>query len=334
MKKNLFKLILMTALCLMLCVAAMPFSVSAEETTTAAADAGATTAAATDQTTISIFGNPGSSSSGGAAVAVGSASGKAGDTVTVNVDLTQNPGVIAMALDVGYDEKQLELVNVNNSGVLNGFNSPSPSGSSGKYTLNWEDGLSDTNNNGTGTVATLTFKLKEDCDKATVTVSGKGHDKDVSSVSVSGSSGTITNTSPTTTTTTTKPTTTKPTTTKPAKTTTTKASGSGSSGSGSTRAATYAYTRSYNEGNTYPVDFEVPTTEAEEESSTDLLDLWESTTEYVWTEPSTEESTTELTEENEKTPMSKTKLILIVLMACFAIVGIAIIVSMVRKSKG
>ena len=30
----------------------------------------------------------------------------------------------------------------------------------------------------------------------------------------------------------------------------------------------------------------------------------------------------------------KTKLILIVLMACFAIVGIAIIVSMVRKSKG
>ena len=47
MKKNLFKLILMTALCLMLCVAAMPFSVSAEETTTAAADAGATTAAAT-----------------------------------------------------------------------------------------------------------------------------------------------------------------------------------------------------------------------------------------------------------------------------------------------
>lgn len=322
MKTNTIKLILMTVLCIVLCVAAMPFSVCAEETTEAK-DSKETTTETT--TAASIFGTP-STDSGNAAVSVGSASGKAGDTVTVNVDLTQNPGVIAMALDVGYDEKQLELVDVKNSGVLNGYNSPSTYGG-GKYTLNWEDGLSETNNNGTGTVATLTFKLKEDCDKATVTVSGKGHDKDVGKVSVSGGSGTITNTNPTTTTTTTKPTTTKPTTTKA---TTAKAT---TASSGTTRAQTYAYTRSYNEGNTYPVDFEAVTTEPEE-SSTDLLDLWESTTEYIWTEPSTEESTTELTVENEKTPLSKTKLILIVLMACFAIVGIAIIVSMVRKSKG
>ena len=309
MKKNTLKLILMTALCIILCVAAMPFCASAEDATEKAADPFSTTAASTP---------------GNASVSVGSASGKAGDTVTVNVDLTQNPGVIAMQLNVGYDEKQLELVNVSNSGVLNGYNSPSTYGG-GSYTLNWEDGLSSTNNNGTGTVATLTFKLKEDCDKANVTVSGKGHNADVNTVSVSGASGTITNTTPTTTTTTTKPTTTKPTTTKPS---TTKPATTKSS---ATRATTVPYTRSYNEQNTYPVDFELSTTE--EESTTDLLALWETSTEY-WTEPTTEESTTELVEETKGTSLSKTKLILIVLMACFAIVGVAIIISMVRKSKG
>lgn len=314
MKMNSIKLILMTVLCIVLCVAAMPFSVSAEDSSEpAVVDPLATTAA----------------SSGNASVSVGSASGKAGDTVTVNVDLTQNPGVIAMQLNVGYDEKQLELVNVSNSGVLNGYNSPSTYGG-GSYTLNWEDGLSSTNNNGTGTVATLTFKLKEDCDKASVTVSGKGHNADVNTVSVSGARGTITNTNPTTTTTTTKATTTKPTTTKPAttKSSTTKASTTRSS----TRSSTPVLTRSSNENNTYPVDFELETT-AEEESTTDLLALWETSTE-MWTEPTTEESTTELVEENKGTSLSKTKLILIVLMACFAIVGIAIIISMVRKSKG
>ncbi len=328
MKKNLFKLILMTALCIILCVAAMPFSVSAEDATEKAKET--TAAEATTSGSEEAFAAP-TAGSGSAAVTVGSASGKAGDTVTVDVDLNKNPGVIAMTLDVNYDEKQLELVDVKNAGVLNGYNSPSTYGG-GSYRLNWEDGLSSTDNNGTGTVARLTFKLKEDCDKASVNVSGKGYNADVDTVSVSGSSGTITNTNPTTTTTTTttKATTTKPTTAKAttAKATTAKATTTKSS---ATRSATTPYTRSYNEQNTYPVDFELTT--YEEESTTDLLSLWETTTEY-WTEPVTEESTTELVEEKEGTSLSKTKLILIVLMACFAIVGIAIIISMVRKSKG
>ena len=291
--KRFTKLSLMTILSVLLLICSLPFCAAAE---------------------------------GSAAVSVGSASGKAGDTVTVDVNLTENPGVIAMNLNVNYDEKQLELVGVNNSGVLNGFNSPSTYGG-GSYTLNWEDGLSTTNNNGTGTVATLTFKLKEDCDKANVSVSGKGHDADVNTVSVSGGSGTITNTTPTTTTTTqptTKPTTTKPTTTKA---TTTKPA--------TTKkvTTTSAYTRSYNEQNTYPVDFEISTTEVEE-STTDLLALWESTTEYLTTMESITETTTELQEEDSGNSLSKTKIILIALMACFALVGIAIIISMVRKSKG
>ena len=172
MKQSTLKLILMTMLCMILCIAAMPLSVSAVDNTETAADP-------------SLFGTTAASKPGSAAVSVGSASGKTGDTVTVNVDLTQNPGVIAMTLDVNYDEKQLELVSVNNSGVLSGFNSSSEYGGS-SYRLNWEDGLSSTDNNKTGTVATLTFKLKEDCDKANVSVSGKGYNANVDTVSVSG----------------------------------------------------------------------------------------------------------------------------------------------------
>ena len=266
---------------------------------------------------------------GGASVSVGNASGKAGEEVTVNVNLADNPGLVAMTLDVNYDADKLELVSANDAGILKGFSSPSAADSNGSYRLNWEDGLATANNTGSGTVATLTFRLKENCDTASVNVSGSGYDFDVNQVGVSSGKGTITNTDPTTTTTTTKPTTTKPATTKPATTkpATTKPA---------TTHAPYTnaqYTRSYNADNTYPVDFAAPMTEAE--STTDLLDLWESTTE--WTiEATTEETTTEpMTEEaqNSGRSLSKTKLILIVLMACFAIIGIAIIVSMVRKSQ-
>ena len=71
-----------------------------------------------------------------------------------------------------------------------------------------------------------------------------------------------------------------------------------------------------------------------EESTTDLLSLWETMTETTTMWTMLEESTTELEKEPHGLGLSKTKLILIILMACFAIVGVAIIVSMVRKSKG
>ena len=264
----------------------------------------------------------------GAAVSVGSASGKAGDTVTVNVNLSENPGVIAMELNVGYDEKQLELVGVNDGGVLNGYASPSSYGG-GSYTLNWEDGLSTTNNNGTGTIATMTFKLKEDCNKANISISGKGHDADVNAVSVSASGGTITNTEPKTTTT--KPTTTKPTTTKP--TTTKKVT---TTAPATRHTTTSVYTRSYNEQNTYPIDFEIPTTSVEEESSTtEVLDLFEEITESTTLPETTFEETTapEVEKENVFGKLSKTRIFLIALMAGFALVAIGVIVSMVRKSK-
>lgn len=305
MNKKTLRILFQILLCGVLLIAALPFTAAAE---------------------------------GSAAVSVGSASGKAGDTVTVDVKLTNNPGVIAMNLGVDFDSNKLELVSVNNTGVLNGYSSPSEYGGS-HYTLNWEDGLATTNNNGTGTVATLTFKLKDDCDTASVRVSGVGHDADVNTVSVSGGSGTITNTNPPTTTTTASSTkeSTSAVTSGTSQTTTTKSSTRASATTTTRRhTTTAAYTRSYNVQNTYPVDFQAPVTEPEtttEESTTDLLNLWESMTEITTTELTTEETTTELQEQKGE-GLSKTKLILIILMACFAIVGVAIIVSMVRKSKG
>ena len=319
MKKNSMRILISILLCGIMLFAALPFAVSAEDAETTSTTAATASESTTESTTASS-----GSGSGSASVSVGSASGKAGDTVTVDVKLNDNPGVIAMNLGVDFDSNQLELVGVNNTGVLNGFSSPSDY-SGNHYTLNWEDGLATTNNNGTGTVATLTFKLKEDCDNASVNVSGVGHNADVNTVSVSGGKGTITNTAPKTTTAAPTTTTTKAaasTTKAPAATTTKRA------------AATSAMTRSYNQQNTYPVDYMLtePETTAEE-STTDLLSLWETMTETTTMLTTMEESTTEL-EDQPRTPLSKTKLILIILMACFAIVGVAIIVSMVRKSKG
>lgn len=253
-----------------------------------------------------------------AVVSIGNASGKAGETVTVSVDLSQNPGVIAMELNVAFDSSKLELVSASDTGKLNGYGSSSTYEGSA-YTLYWEDGIATTNNSATGTIATMTFRLKEDCDKADVSISGTGYDTDLNTVNVSASGGTITNTQATTAPTTTKPTTTKPTTTKPSTTkptTTKKAS--------TTKKVTT--TRNIVEFETEEI---ISTTE---ESTTDFILLFETTTEESTTEAATEESTTE-PEEEEKSTLSRTKIILIILMACFAIVGVAVIVSMVRKTK-
>lgn len=253
-----------------------------------------------------------------AVVSVASASGKTGETVTVSVDLSQNPGIIAMELNVSFDSSKLELVSASDAGKLNGYGS-SPSYEGGAYTLYWEDGTATANNSATGTIATMTFKLKEGCDKATVSISGNGYDTDLNTISVSASSSTISNTSSTTATTapsTTKPTTTKPTTTKP---TTTKKN-------------TTTTTKKSSTTTNYVVDLEEDILSTTEESTTDLFALFETTTEEPTTETTTEETTTEPEDEGPST-LSKTKIVLIILMACFAVVGVAVIVSMVRKAK-
>mgnify|MGYP004649462015 CR=1 FL=1 len=90
---------------------------------------------------------------------VTSASGKQGETVTVDVSIGNNPGLITFRVAVSYDS-ELELVSASDSGLLHGWTTPSPTISS-PYTLRWADSLATTNNTANGKIATLTFKIKD-----------------------------------------------------------------------------------------------------------------------------------------------------------------------------
>lgn len=94
-------------------------------------------------------------------------SGKAGQEVEVAISLENNPGLIAVGLEVSYDRDKLELVSVKDNGKLN------LSGSAGfttsknitdyPYVMNWEDSLSEVNYTGDDVIGTMTFKIKTDC---------------------------------------------------------------------------------------------------------------------------------------------------------------------------
>lgn len=90
---------------------------------------------------------------------VTSASGKQGETVTVDVSIGNNPGLITMKYTVSWGE-DLELVSASDSGLLHGWTTPSPTISS-PYTLRWADSLATTNNTANGKIATLTFRIKD-----------------------------------------------------------------------------------------------------------------------------------------------------------------------------
>lgn len=102
-------------------------------------------------------------------LSVSGAEGKQGDTVTVSVNLNSNPGLITMKFAVSYPS-DLELLSVQNSGLLGGWTTPAPTISS-PYTIRWADSLSTTNNTATGTLVTLTFKIKDSATPGAKTVS-------------------------------------------------------------------------------------------------------------------------------------------------------------------
>lgn len=130
---------------------------------------------------------------GSGSLSASSASGYRGDTVTVDVYLNSNPGLITMKFQVSYSAN-LTLVSVSNSGLLNGWTTPAPTISS-PYTLRWADSLSTTNNTATGKLATLTFKINENAKAGTETVSilfNESRDADGGKNSFSGAAASIT----------------------------------------------------------------------------------------------------------------------------------------------
>ena len=92
-----------------------------------------------------------------------------GDTFTMDVAISDNPGIISLRFKVVYDTDVLSLLSVANSGILNGFTTPAPTITS-PYTLRWADSLATTDNTAQGTVITLTFKALKVTNSSSVTI--------------------------------------------------------------------------------------------------------------------------------------------------------------------
>lgn len=82
-----------------------------------------------------------------------------GDTVTVDVNIKSNPGIVAMRLFVEYDTSVLTLIGAEDKGVLGENQFTETYGS--PFALVWSNGTAYSNYTVTGTVATLTFKVAE-----------------------------------------------------------------------------------------------------------------------------------------------------------------------------
>ncbi|MBR5295973.1 MAG: leucine-rich repeat protein, partial [Clostridia bacterium] len=83
--------------------------------------------------------------------------GGAGDTVVMTLSVKNNPGIVSLKVDVGYDANVLELVSIK-GGILSGT-SFGPT-TSNPIAVNWFDTLNP-DNTSNGTLATITFKIKE-----------------------------------------------------------------------------------------------------------------------------------------------------------------------------
>ena len=90
------------------------------------------------------------------------AEGHEGETITVEIVMQNNPGVIAVGLDVGYDPEQLTLVGVKDAKLLNAPNMDE-SLKANPYRLYWCDSTAEANNTANGVIATLTFEVADGC---------------------------------------------------------------------------------------------------------------------------------------------------------------------------
>ena len=94
------------------------------------------------------------------ALAVSSATAKPGEEVEITIDMTANPGITVMKLNVGYD-KALTLTNVEDQGTIPG-SKHSPTYTGNPYKLYWENGTAYENITSTGTLVKMTFKVADD----------------------------------------------------------------------------------------------------------------------------------------------------------------------------
>ncbi len=98
------------------------------------------------------------------------ATGTAGSTVEVYVSITNNPGVISLRNTISYDTSALELISVQDCGLLEGYTTPSATISS-PYTLRWADSLATQNNISNGRIVKLVFQIKDNVEAGSYNIS-------------------------------------------------------------------------------------------------------------------------------------------------------------------
>lgn len=91
---------------------------------------------------------------------VSDATAKAGDTVTVTVDLAYNPGLLGTKMTLSYDENVMTLTNATNGSALSGLNYMKPSRLKSGCNFLWYGSAPSAAQD--GTVLTLTFTVAED----------------------------------------------------------------------------------------------------------------------------------------------------------------------------
>ena len=127
----------------------------------------------------------------GAALSVSSVSAEKGGTVTVNVSLSNNPGIYGIKVKAEYDSSVLQLKSMSNGNVFPASEAICNE-AKGVYVAN----SSDFNNvTGNGTLFTLEFKVLDGADAASCNVSVKlemAQNVDGGKIDVSGGSGKVT----------------------------------------------------------------------------------------------------------------------------------------------
>lgn len=96
---------------------------------------------------------------GNATASVSSVNGAPGETVTVDISLTGNPGMTSIYFMVGYDADTFELLNVSDKKLWGSSPVYDLNRDSNPIILSWIDGLGDYST--TGTMASIDFKIKD-----------------------------------------------------------------------------------------------------------------------------------------------------------------------------
>lgn len=123
---------------------------------------------------------------------------RAGDTVQLTLSMEQNPGIVVARLFVAYDADRLDLIGIENTGLLKGYQGKldDTAYEANPAILYWDDSLSKENNEASGTLAVLTFRVLEDCAPGDIAVTlsydaDDVFDTDMDNVSFRAVNGTI-----------------------------------------------------------------------------------------------------------------------------------------------